>query len=96
MVKNGIYEVYVRHPDDPRGQALPQPPPLSAQDAQDAPATASSWVTPPHTPQPGAVPVKMPFLFAQCGICMVLLFQQCLFFFSPYVPDCYLASLFSP
>ncbi|NXG97200.1 NPAS2 protein, partial [Loxia leucoptera] len=57
-----------------------QPPPRSA---QDAPATASSWVT-PHTPQPGAVPVKMPFLFAQCGICMVLLFQQCLFFF----PSC--------
>ncbi|NXR77660.1 NPAS2 protein, partial [Pycnonotus jocosus] len=39
-------------------------------------ATGSSRVRPPHT-QPGAVPVEMPFLFAQCGICMVLLFQQC-------------------
>ncbi|NWX65971.1 NPAS2 protein, partial [Promerops cafer] len=54
-------------------QALPR-------GAQDVPATASSWVRPPHT-QPGAVPVKMPFLFAQCGIFVVLLFQQCHFFF---------------
>ncbi|NWR08339.1 NPAS2 protein, partial [Paradoxornis webbianus] len=54
-----------------------QPPPCSA---QDAPATAGSCVRPPHT-QPGAVPVKMPFLFAQGGMCMVLFFQQCHFFF---------------
>ncbi|NXY28188.1 NPAS2 protein, partial [Pomatorhinus ruficollis] len=54
-----------------------QPPPCSA---QDAPAAASSWVRPPHT-QPGALPVKMPFLFAHRGICMVLFFQQCHFFF---------------
>ncbi|NWH89983.1 NPAS2 protein, partial [Aegithalos caudatus] len=48
--------------------------------ARDACTAASSWVRPPHA-QPGAVPVKMPLLFAQCGICMVLLFQQCHFFF---------------
>uniref|UniRef100_A0A8C9KUL8 Neuronal PAS domain protein 2 n=1 Tax=Serinus canaria TaxID=9135 RepID=A0A8C9KUL8_SERCA len=42
-----------------------QPPPRSAQDAQDAPTTASSWVTPPHTPQPGAVNVF--FFFPSCA-----------------------------
>lgn len=43
------------------------------------PQAAAGSDLPPHT-QPGAVPVKMPLLFAHCGICMVLLFQQCLFF----------------
>ncbi|NXB44742.1 NPAS2 protein, partial [Leucopsar rothschildi] len=46
-----------------------QPPPGSARDA-------------PHAP-PAAVPGKMLFLFAQCGVCMVLLFQQCHVFFFP-------------
>ncbi|NWZ61456.1 NPAS2 protein, partial [Acrocephalus arundinaceus] len=58
-----------------------QPPPRSAHDAPD---TASSWVRAPHT-QPAAVPVKMPFIFACCGIRMVLLFQLCHFFFFPPV-----------
>lgn len=58
------------------------------------PQAAAGSGLPPHT-QPGALPVKMPLLFAHCGICMALLFQQCLFFF-PHVPDCCLASLFSP
>ncbi|NXO35137.1 NPAS2 protein, partial [Locustella ochotensis] len=50
-----------------------QPPPRSEQDQQLAQTSSH-------------VPVKMPFLFAQCGICMVLLFQQChFFFFSPRV-----------
>nr|XP_031362052.1 neuronal PAS domain-containing protein 2 [Lonchura striata domestica] len=56
MVENVIYEAYVRHSDHPRGRALRQPRPGSA---QDAPGTAAG--RPPHT-QPGAVPVEMPLL----------------------------------
>ncbi|NWY10182.1 NPAS2 protein, partial [Aphelocoma coerulescens] len=62
-----------------RAGSAPASPPCSAQDAPAAASRAGS--DSPHSAWCRACENAL-FLFAQCGICMVLLFQQCHFFFS--------------
>ncbi|NXB72010.1 NPAS2 protein, partial [Donacobius atricapilla] len=69
-----------------------QPQPCSA---QDAPATASSWARRPHT-QPGALPVKMPFVFAVWDLYGPSLSSNVTFFFFPPRPRLLLSQPIQP